>query len=164
MLSILFSNERCSSSIIKFMIALLNWSGQIYKYNILVMEVASEFMDLSILDILTHVRNVVVGIASVGLFIGAIFFTFYLIRLSRLPKKSRQYRELSYHMESETLLRYAISIGCLIILNILFYTFFEMGRRCTHIGVVIWSLYWGLSIVRQKILGAAKKWKWWLYI
>lgn len=64
------------------------------------MEVTSELMELSILDVLTHIRNVVVGIASVGLFIGALFFTFYLIRLSRLPKKSREYRQLSYHMES----------------------------------------------------------------
>ena len=157
MLSILFSNERCSSSIIKFMIALLNWVRPNYKYNILVMEVASEFMDLSILDILTHLRNLFMGVVSVGLFIGAIFFTFYLIRLSRLPKKSREYRSLSYHMQSETLLRYAISIACLIILNILFYTFFDMGKRCTHIGVVIWSLYWVFTVVRQKIFGGSKK-------
>ena len=117
----------------------------------------SELMNLSPWEILTFVRNIIVGVASVGLFIGAVYFSFYLIRLSKLPKKSREYRELSYHMESETLLRYAITISCLIILNILFYSFFDMGRACTHIGVIIWSAYLAFYYARQRLIETNKK-------
>ena len=49
---------------------------------------------------LIMVRNLIIGVVSVGLLIGAIGFSLYLYRLSKLPKQSREYRELSYHMES----------------------------------------------------------------
>ena len=124
------------------------------------MESTSEFMDLSFIDLLLFLRNLVLGTASVGLFIGAFKFTFYLIRLSRLPKKSREYRELSYHMDGETLVRYAISISCLIIINILFYSFFELGRSCTHIGIVVWSLYWVFDQIYSRFLSKNKPQKW----
>jgi hypothetical protein len=38
-----------------------------------------------------------IGTVTVGLLLGALYFVFYLLRLSRLPHKSREYRELSYH-------------------------------------------------------------------
>jgi hypothetical protein len=85
---------------------------------------SSESIASSFWDAAWHAKNILIGTLCVGLLLGAIYFTFYLLRLSRLPKMSREYRELSYHLESETLLRYSITIACLIILNILIYTFF----------------------------------------
>lgn len=43
-------------------------------------------------------KNTLIGVISVGLLFGAIYFAFYLLRLSRLPKTSREYRQLAYHM------------------------------------------------------------------
>lgn len=53
----------------------------------------------NLFSIFLLLRNTVIGTVSFGLFIGAILFSRYLIRLSGLPKSSREYRELSYHME-----------------------------------------------------------------
>ena len=63
-------------------------------------DITSESMDLTLWAMLGHLKNAALGTVSVGLLIGAIYFTFYLLRLSRLPKNCREYRELSYHMES----------------------------------------------------------------
>lgn len=104
-------------------------------------------------SILLFVRNAAIGTVSVGLVMGACLLAHFLFRLSRLPKACREYRERSYHLESETLLRYVITILCLITLNILFYTFFELGKTCTHIGIVSWTVYlaggWAKSKLKQ---------------
>lgn len=104
-------------------------------------------------SILLFARNAVIGTVSVGLVMGACLLAHFLFRLSRLPKACREYRERSYHLESETLLRYVITILCLITLNILFYTFFELGKTCTHIGIVSWTVYlaggWAKSKLKQ---------------
>lgn len=57
-----------------------------------------EFMSLSFWDLLIMTKNSAIGIVVVGLLFGAIYFAYYLLRLSRLPKNSREYRQLSYHM------------------------------------------------------------------
>lgn len=100
-------------------------------------------MELSAGDLATVAKHTILGILGVGLLIAALYFAFYLLRLSRLPKKSREYRQLSYHLETETLLRYVITISCLILLNILVYVYIEAGRKCFHIGVAIWGAYFG---------------------
>jgi uncharacterized membrane protein (DUF485 family) len=101
-----------------------------------------------------HAKNTLIGTLSVGLLLGALYFAYYLLRLTQLPKKSREYRELSYHLESETLVRYSITFACLIILNILIYGFFEAGPTCIGIGVVVWGCYLGvaqlINLVRSK--------------
>lgn len=54
------------------------------------MEILSNFDEIRDYHIIMiFLRNLIVGIASVGLFIGAIGFSFYLYRLSRMPKESR---------------------------------------------------------------------------
>lgn len=106
--------------------------------------------------ILLLVRNTIVGTVSVGLAMGAFLLAHFLYRISRLPKMCREYREMSYHLESETLLRYIITIACLLTSNVLFYVFFDMGKTCTHIGVAVWLLYLVGGWARKKVKGLAK--------
>lgn len=74
--------------------------------------------------VLMMLRNAVIGTVSVGLFFGACLLTHFLYRISRLSKDCREYREMSYHLESETLIRYALTIICLVTVNALFFAFF----------------------------------------
>lgn len=112
------------------------------KNRLSMMEAGSDVgLGVEIWAVLLLLRNTVIGTVSVGLFMGAFLFAHYLFKLSRLPRSSREYRELSYHMHSETLLRYGITIFCLILVNVLFYAFFETGRVCVHAGLVVWALY-----------------------
>ena len=63
---------------------------------------------------------------------------------------------MSYHLESETLLRYGITIVCLLTLNILFYAFFDMGKTCSHIGVGVWAIYLLAGWAKKKFKQVAK--------
>lgn len=99
-----------------------------------------------------------VGTVAVGLFMGALYFLWYLVRLSRLPSAEREYKQNRHHLEPETLLRYVILIACLILLNVLFYTYFEFGRESVHVGVVMWVLYAvGAKLVKPLLKSRAKK-------
>jgi len=51
------------------------------------------------------------------------------------------------------LLRYVILIFCLLLLNVLFYSYFEFGRHSIHTGVLLWLLYGGCRLT----LGYIKK-------
>ena len=81
-----------------------SWRTEIYdiiinlKYKLMADEPTSEFVSGYLFPLLLFLRNTVVGTVSFGLLIGAILFIRYLHRLSNLPKASREYRELSYHM------------------------------------------------------------------
>lgn len=48
---------------------------------------------------------------------------------------------MKHHLEAETLLRYVILIACLIIINILFYSYFDFGRESIHAGILVWIVY-----------------------
>lgn len=63
---------------------------------------------------------------------------------------------MSYHLESETFLRYIITIVCLITLNILFYVFFDLGKVCSHIGVALWVVYLVGGWSKNKLKSLAK--------
>lgn len=112
---------------------------------------ASESMELSAWSLATLAKHTLLGTVGVGLLIAALYSAFYLLRLSRLPKQSREYRQLSYHLESETLLRYVITIACLVLLNILVYVYIEAGRTCFHIGVAVWGAYFLVSWLRDQV-------------
>lgn len=89
------------------------------------------------------VRAMIVGAVAVGLFLGALYFLYYLVRLSRLDHSSREFRQQQHHLETEKLLRYVILIFCLLLLNVLFYSFFEFGRQSIHTGIGMWLTYGG---------------------
>ena len=94
---------------------------------------------------LYFVRKCAVGTVSFGLFMGAFYFMHYLYRLNQLDRNSREFRWQSEHMMPETLIRYAITIACMIILNLLFYVYFDFGKECTHAGIVIWLIYFAVK-------------------
>jgi len=52
-------------------------------------------------------------------------------------------------LETEKLLRYVILIFCLLLINVLFYSYFEFGRESIHTGVVLWLLYGSYRLSRE---------------
>ena len=56
------------------------------------MEEHINFNSTDIHTIILFLRDLTIGLISVGLFSGAVGFSLYLFRLSRLPKTSREYK------------------------------------------------------------------------
>ena len=51
----------------------------------------SDIIDL--FSIFLIAKKMVLGTAAFGFFIGSLYFSFYLIQLSRLPRKSKEFRD-----------------------------------------------------------------------
>ena len=71
-----------------------------------------------------ELRACAVGAVTVGLFLAALYFLYYLVRLSRLPLDSREYKQQSHLLAPEALLRYIVVIASILLLNVLFGLYF----------------------------------------
>lgn len=95
-----------------------------------------------VLDVISflfyELRAALVGGVGVGLLLGALYFLGFLVYISRLPKDDRRYKQEAHLLEAEKLLRYVILIFCIVTLNVLFCLYFDFGRKCTKVGVLIW--------------------------
>lgn len=78
--------------------------------------------------IFSFVKKLFLGTVAFGFLIGAIYFASYLFNLYRLPRDSKKYRQQSEYLQKENLIRYIITISCMLLLSGLFYFGIEIGK------------------------------------
>lgn len=109
----------------------------------------SGVIDLSL--IFFFVKKLFLGTVACGFFIGGVYFAFYLLNLYRLPKDSKEYRHQSEHLQKENLIRYIITIACMILISGLFYFGIEIGKESMHLGAIVWIIVYLIKYLKDKI-------------
>ena len=96
-------------------------------------------------------KLIVIGILMFGLLIGSLYFCYFLHKIWRLPRQSREFRQNSEFMVRENLVRYFITIGCILTLDVLLFYNFEECENAMYVGAGIWGSYLGYFYLRDKI-------------
>lgn len=109
----------------------------------------SDLFDLAF--IFLFVKKLFLGTVAFGFLIGGIYFASYLFNLYRLPRDSKKYRQQSEHLQKENLIRYIITIACMLLLSGLFYFGIEIGKESMHLGAGVWASYYGIKYLGEKL-------------
>ena len=96
-------------------------------------------------------KKLFLGTVAFGFLIGAIYFAYYLLNLYRLPRDSKKYRQQSEHLQKENLIRYIITIACMLLVSGLFYFGLEIGQESMHLGALAWVAYYSVKYVGEKL-------------
>jgi TRAP-type mannitol/chloroaromatic compound transport system permease large subunit len=94
------------------------------------------------------VKKLFLGTVAFGFLIGGIYFAYYLLNLYRLPRESKRYKHQCEHLQKENLIRYIITIACMLLISGLFYFGIEIGRESMLLGAVVWAAYYSIKYLR----------------
>ena len=86
----------------------------------------SGMVDISL--IFLFIKKLFLGTTAVGFLVGGLYFAVYLVRLYNAPKESKEFRHQSEHLQTENLIRYIITICCMLVISGLFYFGIEIGK------------------------------------
>jgi hypothetical protein len=109
----------------------------------------SDLFDLAF--IFLFVKKLFLGTVAFGFLIGGIYFASYLFNLYRLPRDSKKFRQQSEYLQKENLIRYIITIACMLVLSGLFYFGIEIGKESMHLGAGVWVSYYGIKHFSSKL-------------
>jgi hypothetical protein len=91
----------------------------------------------------------VIGTVLSGLTFGCFYFMYFLYGVLRLEKGSREYYQLREHIMTESLLRYGITIGCILTIDVLIFIFFPWGSSALLMGALVVAAIYALKYVAK---------------
>ena len=101
-------------------------------------------------------KLIVIGVLMFGLLIGSLYFCYFLHKIWRLSRSSREFRENSEFMVGENLVRYFITIGCILTLDVLLFYNFEECETAMYVGAGIWGSYLGYFYLKDRLKNIKK--------
>ena len=102
------------------------------------------------------VKLVVIGVLMFGLLIGSLYLCYFLYKIWKLPRSSREFRQNSEFMVRENLVRYFITIGCILTLDVLLFYNFEECEKAMYLGGAIWGSYLGYFYIKDRLIEMKK--------